>query len=332
MRIASPALLMFALIACSGNNNDKGDTAQTTSARCANNILERHPEDGASDVYYRARTDRHFALSDSSAMVTLTDASGAEVAGTHVNNGNYVGFVPDAPLEVGSTYTSTLTWACDPDVTTFTVGDQIGGPVDSTTLVGRSWALDLREGREVNPLGINAALEQLIEFDLLLGYDRDGEKGMFRMLGAVSDDTGVQDPCTPFIPFENEGDLTGNPYFSITSSVLPIYVDGALLEIDDLVMAGSFTPDATEIRGLSLSGVIDTRPLAGVIDEEGTGDAESVCELFSGTFNFDCEDCPNGDGEYCVFLELDDLVATETGFALEPTTEADVASNPDCGS
>jgi len=322
--------MTLALMACSGTNSDKGDTAQTTSARCANNILERHPADGATEVYRRARTDRHFALSDSSARVILTDASGATVAGTDVNNGNYVGFVPDEPLESGATYTSTLEWTCDPDVTSFTVSDQIGEAVDSASLEGRSWALDLRQGREVNPLGINAALEQLIEFDLILGYDRDGTKGAFRMVGAIGDDTGNQDACTPFIPFENDGDLTANPYFTITSSVLPIYVDGALLEIDDLEMSGSFTPDGTEIQGLQLSGVIDTRPLAGVIDEEGTGDAESVCELFSGTFNFDCEDCPSGDGEYCVFLELDDLTAAETGFTVMPTNNTDIANNPEC--
>jgi hypothetical protein len=330
MQIATPAFLTLALMACSGTNLDKGDTAQTTSGRCANNILERHPADGAADVYHRARTDRHFALSDSSARIVLTDASGSEVAGTDVNDGNYVGFVPDEPLESGATYTSTLSWACDPDITSFTVSDQIGEAVDSASLEGRSWALDLREGREVNPLGINAALEQLIEFDLILGYDRDGTKGAFRMVGAISDKTGNQDVCAPFIPFENNGDLTANPYFTLTSNVLPIYVDGALLEIDDLEMSGSFTADGTEIQGLELSGVIDTRPLAGVIDEKGTGDAESVCELFSGTFNFDCEACPGGDGDYCIFLELDDLKAEETGFAVMRTTDADIASNPEC--
>ena len=331
MRIATPAFLTLALMACSGTNSDKMDTAQTTSGRCANNILERHPADEADNVYQRARTDRHFALADSSARVVLTDASGAEVSGTDVNSGNYVGFIPDSPLVSGATYTSTLSWSCDPDVTSFTVSDKVGDAVDSASLVGRSWALDLREGREVNPLGINAALEQLIEFDLILGYDRDGTKGTFGMVGAIGDGTGEQDVCTPFIPFENDGDLTANPYFTITSSVLPIYVDGALLEIDDLEMSGSFTPDGTEIQGLELSGVIDTRPLAGVIDDEGTGDADSVCELFSGTFNFDCEACPGGDGDYCVFLELDDLTALETGFSVMPTTDADIASNPECG-
>ncbi|MFT4621955.1 MAG: hypothetical protein ACI8PZ_000607 [Myxococcota bacterium] len=320
-------IMALALLVGCGGGKDV-DTAADDG--CPNNILAAWPDDGAANAYYRTRVDYHFAVPDGSAALSVTGADGAEVPGTWASEGSYSHWRADSALTGGASYTATLDWQCGEDVRSFTVGSDLGVATDVAALGARAWRLDLRAARGVHPLGIDEVLGELIQFDLLVGISAsDGTT--LDWMAAVADDSGAQDVCTPSIGIPSSG-LDGNPDLSIASELLPIEVGGSTLEIDDMVLSGTFSADGSLLEGVTIGGNVDTRPLAGVLTEEDDGDPNAVCELFGNNFNIDCEDCPDGSGKFCIALILDTISAPETGFPLAVITDGDVSGNPDCAS
>jgi hypothetical protein len=317
-------ILALALLAACGGDKG-GDSASSSSP---NNILAAWPEDADAAAYYNTRVDYHFAVPDDGAAVVVTDSSGAEVSGTWTPDGTYYWWQADENLVSGESYTATLDWQCGVDERTFIVRGDLGTATDASTLAGKTWALDLRSARGVHPLGIDEVLGELIQFDLLVSVvSSDGTT--LDWMAAVADDTGTQDVCTPSIDIPSAG-LESNPDVTVESELLPIEVGGSTLEIDDMLLTGTFTPDGTQMEGVTIAGNVDTRPLAGVLTEEDDGDPNAVCELFQNNFNIRCTDCPDGTGVFCIDLVLDTISAPETGFALTTITDEDVAANADC--
>ncbi len=317
------------LAACGGKDGDTGDTDAAVGSCASNNILDSHPVAGETSAYWRTVVDYHFAVADAGATLSVTDAAGAEVAGTVENLGTYIVWTPSDALTPGISYTSTLEWTCGTEEATFTIGTDLGGPSAAADLVGRAWTVDLRSARGGHPLDIAGVLGTLIQFNLLIGVTAEAD-GSLDLLGAVATPTDSQDACIPSIPFENPADYSADPYMTVSSSVLPIEVGGSVLEIEDMTLTATFSTDGTTMDGVTLSGIVDTRPLAGVIDESGGADAGSVCELFSDTFKIECQACPSGDGDFCIDLRLDSMTAPESGFPLGVITPDDIAGNPDC--
>ncbi len=316
-------LALSLLVACGGDKD--GDSADES---CPNNILAAWPDDGDAAAYARTRVDYHLAVPDAGMSLAVTDSSGAEVAGTWTPEGTYYWWQADGALTAGETYTATLDWQCGQDVRTFTVRSDLGAETDAAALAGRTWALDLRTARGVHPLGIDEVLQELIQFDLLVGVSAsDGVT--LEWMAAVADESGAQDACTPSIDIP-ASDLAGNPDVAVTSDLLPIEVSGSTLEIAGMLLTGTFTADGSTMEGVTIGGNVDTRPLAGVLTEEDDGDPNAVCELFGNNFNIRCTDCPDGSGTYCIDLVLDTISAPETGAALAVISDEDVAGNADC--
>ena len=98
--------------------------------------------------------------------------------------------------------------------------------------------------------------------------------------------------------------------------------------IEDLEVSGAFTADASQIVGASVAGVIDTRPLTSLIG--ATGDDGAICDLV-GMAGASCIACPDGTGEYCLTMLVEQLAAALVGgVTVVEVTPADVDGNASC--
>jgi hypothetical protein len=105
-------------------------------------------------------------------------------------------------------------------------------------------------------------------------------------------------------------DFTSNPYFDYGPTDTTVAVGPDLVTIEDLHVAGSFSPLADYVVGIELSGTIDTRPLVQYMDCGSDGCAEDfLCELAE-TFDGSCVPCNDGP-ERCLQARIVNLTATE---------------------
>lgn len=295
-------------------DTDTDTAGGTTTPNCANAVLDRYPAQGDADIHARSAIDVLISQGDPTATLVVTDASGGEVPGTvHLLDGDRrLEFLPGEDYAAGETYTATLLWDCPEQSIDFTAGSEGGTPVaDPNDLVGRTYSLDLKNGRFVAPDGIGAALQTMLEVKLLLGVTgTDGTSLDLR--AAAEDETGAQDLATPTTDFTAAADFA-NPFFEVTQDVLPLVIEGDPINVEDLYISGSFEPDGSAISGFRMSGIVDTRDLKDAVGV--TGD-DQVCGLFGASFNVQCEPCPEG-GDYCITLVVADLPMPETGFTLQ---------------
>lgn len=323
-------VLALGLVGCSGDGDGTTptDTTDTTDPTgCTSTLVSSWPEDGATGLFYRTVVDATLAAEEPDATLVVTDASGAEVPGTVLRDGGRITFVADAPYVAGATYTSRLEWSCDPVEATFTIATGVGDPVDPSGLVGRSWKLDLKEGRFVAPAGIGQVLQNMLEVELLLGVQGQDPAGLALAAG-VAAEAGGQDLCSPTTDFDDPGDYAQDPFWTVYQPALPLVVLGDPITVRDLSLSGAFAPGGSTIEGVAMSGEIDTRDLK---DAVGVGDDdEAVCNLFSATFGVRCEACGSGDGDFCITLVVDTLTMAEESGPLVPRSAADIAADPAC--
>ena len=127
-----------------------------------------------------------------------------------------------------------------------------------------------------------------------------------QMIGALAVKNSTrQDYCDPSIAFP-EADFSANPFFSIGPQDTTFNVAGYAVDIEDLNITGAFAPDATFIEGATLSGTIDTRPLAGLIDPKNEA---AICEL-AANFQAECQPCPSDGAPFCLTLVANRIVGT----------------------
>ncbi|MEQ1501889.1 MAG: Ig-like domain-containing protein [Myxococcota bacterium] len=304
-----------------------GDDETTDPTGCKTVLISSHPEDGDVDVYYRTAIDAVIGTEEPDATIRVTDADGAEIPGTLVHDGRRVAFVPDAPLTAGATYTSVLDWSCDPVQATFTVGTDLGDPVDAASLVGTTYLLDLRQAREVAPYGISSALDVFLAAKLLVSVDAASATGLTLSAGSANLVTEAQDVCSETTPFDAEADFSENPYFSVHLDELSLVVVRDDFVMQDLTLSGTFTPDGASIEGLSLDGILDNRSLVTELD---VASPEEVCNLFASGYGIDCAACPDGGGDYCVRLVLDSVSLPVADAPMVPRSTAEIEADPVC--
>ncbi len=321
---------------------DTGDVIDT----CTNELRERFPTDGATNAYYRTTVEATFREidefdleGDGSDTLTVEGADG-EISGSYewVETQRRLIFTPDDPLAPNTEYTAYVDYSCDLVSWSFTTSE-VGASVDPSSVEGRSYQLDLSTGRFVYPEGIGAALGSFLDQEVLVGVDRATESEI-DMIGAIAEpDEGVleQEPCEETINFAKTtagpADFTKNPFFIVGPQDTILTVAGVTVEIEDLMISGSFSPDGTYIAGASLGGSIDTVPLVPIVnpgcDEPGAEepcDDAALCQL-AGSVGVSCEFCmgadtdldycgePEGGGPYgekcCLSLLIDSMVAEE---------------------
>ncbi len=316
-----PFFAILAVAACtgSGDSDTSGGTAGDNGGdtTCGVTVDDTVPASGATDAYYRGNIE--FTLSDPDATATITTAiAGHQETGA---DGVTVKWVLDGAMDPGTSYTATLDYCGGSVELAFTTSDLGTEMPEPTSLVGRTYVLALGDARIVEPPGIGAVLSSYLTTDILLGVTAvDG--GSLEIIGALAK-TDVtpseQEFCDPTIPFP-AADFSEQPYFAVGPQTTTLSVAGYDIEIGDLNVTGTFAADGTYFDGGTLSGTIDTRPLAPLVDD--SGDEGAICDLAI-QFGAECEACP-ADGEpFCLTLVADQILAEQ----VDGVTLVEIAGN-----
>jgi len=323
-------LALATLAGCPTSDGTTDDTGDGVDVTCDNGIVEFFPDDGDAAVYYRTSIEIEFEDGEGSGIEVMVSQGGTAVTGTEEWIGDRWIFWPDSPLMSSTAYDVDVTYSCGTPSISFTTSET--GGATSTSLVDKSYLLNLADGRFVEPAGVGSLIGTfLTDVYVIVGVNsEDTVASTLAMSGALGVDNGAgveQDMCTPTIDFPIDADYSENPYFSVEGENVPIAVEGFEIEIGSMEITGAFSPDATYIDGASLAGKIDTRPLGELFDL-GT-DENAVCD-FLATLQLACEDCGNGE-VFCLSMVVDSMDADELpGVTLVPLTQDDVDANADC--
>jgi hypothetical protein len=283
-------------------------------------ILPTTPNDGALDVFYDTSIRATLTVADPLAFIQLTDTAGI-VPGTTGTDANDVWFEPTNSLASGTDYEWTITHACGDATQTFTTSE-VGPPTTPTDLIDKTYLIDGSSGTWVQPLGIGPLLQQQGSDMFLKVVDANATELTLRgATGDVLSATPAQEMCA------TTGDVEGvnfaaNPWFDAEIDDAQLYAP-----IDDLIISGAFSPDGTYIQGIRVEGTMDTRPLVPLLDP--LGDDDLVCDLVA-TFGVSCIVCPDGSGDYCLDVLIEDMVADESTVNIVERTEADILADTAC--
>ncbi len=319
-------LLAGSFLAC----GDKDTTEETVEeAACETVIDETNPASGAADFYIL--NDIVFELNeeDTTAVLSLVDASGAAVSGTSSVDGSTITFTPDAALAPSTGYTASLSY-CHPESPAdiaFTTSDL--GSALSGSIAGNTYAVDISSGTFVKPAGVGALLGDAFSNNILIGILDDSGDAL-EVRGAISIE-GVydQDMCSETLDDFPAADFSDSPYFEIPEGDLTLTLMGFTATIYDLSVSGMFAADGSYFGGGELRGNLDARDLVNIIaDLIEVESADDICGLVAG-FGVPCEPCTDGE-VYCVGVEVVDLVAQNTNTEVVPVTADDIAANAEC--
>lgn len=259
------------------------------------------PLQGAVDAYYRSAIE--FQLSDADPTATVRSA----IAGTTTVSADSetVYFTPNDPLNPSTDYTVTLDY-CGGSAELSFATSALGTPLsDPTDLESRTYALDLADARVVAPMGIGSVLTSYLTQDLFVTVV-DVTATEISTIGGVADGDEA-DHCDTTIEFGRD-DFTEQPYFAIGPANAVLTVAGYEFDLADVVITGAFATDGSYFGGGTLTGTMDTRPLApllGEVEDEG-----AICDLAL-SFGEECEACPWDDEPFCLTLVLDEITAGE---------------------
>jgi len=325
------ALIAGSLIACGDKTEDTGSTTAVTSCPdgATITITETTPISGASDFFIADSISFELTAEDPSASISLSSADG-DVAGSSSVDGATVTFTPDAMLVPSTEYTASLTYCGDtnPVDVAFTTSD-LGSAV-SDSLAGKTFAVDIGSGTFVQPPGVGALIGEVFSNNILLGI-KDDQGGELAIRGALSIENEMdQDMCTETLEEFPAADFSNNPFFEIPEGDVTLSVAGVTATIYGLNVSGVFSPDGSYFGGGELRGALDARDLVSVVGELGleVSSADEICDLVAG-FGVPCEPCADGE-DYCVGIEVVDLVANETGTELVQVTAEDIEANGSC--
>lgn len=309
---------ILALAACSDKGGDDSGTTATNPDACTVDVDSTIPTNGAADAYYRGNIE--FILSEPDATATIeTSIPGTKFVS---EDGLRVVWELSAPLDSGASYSATLHYCGgDPSITftTSSLGTPLENPDD---LVGSAYVVDLTAARIVEPPGIGAVLSSYLTTDILIGVT--GFSGSdVEMMGAIAIEGSSppsQDYCTSSIDFP-PADFSESPFFEIGPQDTTLSVAGYEIEIQSLLINGTFAANAEYFDGGVLSGTIDTRPLAPLLDDSGNEGA--ICDLAI-NFGAACIPCPSDDQPFCLTLVADQIYAEKVdGVTLYPISAGD---------
>jgi len=355
MRRFASIPLVFALIgtACTGpgpgQNPDDGNDGEVPD--CGAVVINALPEPGDDDFFAGSLLFVQFDRAPDTASLILTGPDGVVDGDVTATNGDRVHWlVPDEDLQPLSDYVLAVDWTpttCGTLEIAFSTSAH-GLPVDDADdLPSNTFELDLFSATIVQPPGVGPILQSLMVDTSILfrpletSAPAEGELHVVGALGDLGDGTLRQDLCSESFPFTygpdglygtpDDAPATWNdPMLELGPTDFDLVVQEVPFTIQELELRGTFHPDLRDLKGGTFEGLIDTRPLAVLIDPNAGPNA--MCELMEDTIGVSCEEC-GGDspGLFCLTLEARDVVATRIeGLSLVERTAADIAADPAC--
>jgi hypothetical protein len=303
---------------------DSGVDTGGDTGPCRVTVRSTTPVRGSRNAYYRSPVS--FELSAADATATIDAPVGGVT--TVSSDGETVTFTPDSPLDPLTAYTFTLRWCGGESGLSFTTSE-LGSPLASVTSVeGRTYAFDLTTGLYVEPAGIGAVLASYFTQQVLLGVlEADSVSIDLRTsLAREGAWPAEQDTCTPSNDVD-AADFSGQPWFAAGPMELVPVVAGFEVPLEDVTVEGTFAADGSYIGGGILTGMLDTRPLAPLVDD--SGDEAAICNL-AVSFGVTCVPCPDDGVPYCLSMRIEGLSGTEADGPLVERTAADIAADATC--
>jgi len=245
-------------------------------------------------------------------------------------------------LSPSTAYTATISWNSpnSPFVAEFETG-VYGTPVDDeTSLIGRTYLVDLASADFVEPPGVGPILqEQLDREELLFSVtaESDFAANELHILGGYNDWEGevTQDLCAETFSFTaGLDDVVGtaddmpatwnNPEIALVLTELTMNLRGYETVVQDLRITGTYHPSLSSSQGGTFSGRIDTRPFAPALvgPEGGEG---TMCDGLQG-MSIKCVEC-GGDnpGVFCLNVAAENVRSREQpGLTLQPRSCTDI--------
>ena len=287
------------------------DTAVFDADNCKDKLHSTVPESGTNDWYWKSPFKVFTDTDVDSAYTTwLIDHNGVQVEMERTWSEVGLNFELTVPggLKPSSDYTLNINDCGASHQVAFNTSS-FGEPLllGPAALVGNTYHLDLVEAEWVEPGGIGGLLALYFTTPILVGIkvandiniDFIGVPGELDEFGLLRQDMGETTWDFPLTDFRDA------PYFEAHSDSVIFGFEGLEVPIDDFRLAGTFSADMTEIGGIELSGLGDTRNLGALINN---ADESAVCQL-AGTFGVDCVACPDGE-DLCLFMSARDVQGT----------------------
>lgn len=327
---------LLAISGCKDDTADDGETPSDTDIICKSGTSTTFPEPGATGIYYRSTFAFTFISDENTtASFVLTDSAGAEVPLGDMSwsdAGTDVYFQAASPLESDSDYVLTATYSCDKVLPIDFKTSITGSVVDSADFVGKKYLVSLEGAKILEPAGVGELLagflEEVTEVIAIVptAYnDVDDTIAFYGGLAVPMGDTFEQDVCTETFAFDEPATYSTDPYWVIDApNGIVLNIEGVTIEIEALLLSGSFTPGGEGLEGVSIDGSLDARGLADILDMG----AQEACDLL-GTFGAECIACPDGE-VLCLDFVATNLTAPAADIDYNPIATADVDANAEC--
>jgi hypothetical protein len=193
----------------------------------------------------------------------------------------------------------------DADVDADTDADSEASVVpDPDVLDGRGYAIAYEDLRWIKPneqflkvvedAGGSFSLDYLL-FEVI---DVDVEANTIDMTAAVGEERAGklrEAECAPIFDAGEPVDFSTNPHFTTASVDMPYHIDDTVIDIFDFTLAGTFTSDASAIRDIVATGLLDIRPIEDLVPID-------IC-LAAALYGSPCVPCPDTSVK-CVEVEL----------------------------
>ncbi len=279
---------------------DSGDspTFDTSTPPCRNSVRRAVPRDGATDVWYQDDVAFTLMRPDATATIVTTVPGSSSIAG------NIVTFTPSPALASSTTYTVSVSGCWGIESTTFTTSTYGSAVADPAALVDQAYDGQLATATWTEPAGTGSLMASYLTSDLLIGVTGEGGGTIDLRFGAVDPTTLAQDLATNTVDVVG-ADFSADPAFTATASDLTVELMGASTTFFAPTVSGTFAPSGDELSHVTITGALDTAPLAPLMDPSGPDSA--ICDLIA-SFGDTCTACPDG-SPYCVAVQVEDIAA-----------------------
>lgn len=307
-------LTALLLVGCNRDKDEGGgqETSAPEPPPCdVSELTESWPEDGLSPASRSLQLSASFSgvASEEGVLITVTDADGAEVAGTTTLTDGLITWEAADLLAEDADYTWAVT-VCDASGGgSFTTGAW-GERMDPAELPDSSFQLDLSDATWISPEGGESLFSSLFDGILLLGVEA-ADEGSIDLIAAIGeeyeDEYGTfiqQSPCYATADFQ-PSDFRNNPYASVGPTTLSLSFEGITVPLQNVYVSGAFV-GGTALADGTLSAELDMRDAEGSLGM----DAEGLCDLLQTYVGLDCMACMEDGEELCVGLELEDITGT----------------------